>query len=226
MRVRTPWIFDLGAGIYDFITAQEVWRRHCRAMAPMVCGQQAPGADAPVRILDLGIGPGVSGIAMAQAAPGALFVGLDLAAPMIERAAAEVARAGVRLPLLRADATHLPFADGTFSGATGHSFVYLVPDREAVLREAHRVLRPGARVVFLEPNGEIGPGARTRAVLRAFRESGRFGLSMFLWGIFSGLHGRFTAATLGALLERCGFAHAKVTPTLHGLGLMATAERP
>src|SRR3954469_14491310 len=98
MRVRTPWIFDLGAGIYDYITDQPIWREHCRRMVPLV-----PGA----RVLDLGIGPGVSGIEMARAAPGTLFIGLDLAAPMIARARKHAAASGVHVPLVRADVAHL-----------------------------------------------------------------------------------------------------------------------
>src|SRR3954469_8340542 len=112
MRVRTPWIFDVGAGIYDFITDQQIWREHCRRMAPLV-----PGA----RVLDLGIGPGVSGIEMARAAPTTLFIGLDLAAPMIARAKKHAEASGVHLPLVRADAAQLPFPDASFDGATAHS---------------------------------------------------------------------------------------------------------
>jgi ubiquinone/menaquinone biosynthesis C-methylase UbiE len=49
-RLPAPWIFTLCAGIYDALTTQEPWRRHCRAMAARVRG---------MRVLDLGIGPGV-----------------------------------------------------------------------------------------------------------------------------------------------------------------------
>src|SRR5436190_13369390 len=104
----------------------EVWRAHCRAMVPLL------GAG-PAKILDLGIGPGVSGIEMARADAGALFVGVDLAAAMLARARRNVREAGVRLPLVRADAARLPFADGSFDAAAGHSFLYLLDDAPAVL---------------------------------------------------------------------------------------------
>ncbi len=218
MRVRTPWIFDLGAGLYDAITAQEIWRAHCRRMTPMLA--LPPGA----RVLDLGIGPGVSGIEMAKEAPQSLFVGLDLAEPMLTRAAKHVARSGVNVPLVRADVATLPFGDASFDGATAHSFLYLLPDSAAALREVHRVVRPGGRVVFLEPN-TLSLAPRAVAVAKSVRTNVRFGTSMFLWSIFSGLHGRWTAATLTAALQNAGFSDAHETPTLDGLGLLASARR-
>ena len=216
MRVRTPWIFDLGAGIYDFITDQEIWREHCRRMVPLV-----PGA----RVLDLGIGPGVSGIEMARAAPETLFVGLDLAAPMIARARAHIAESGVHVPLVRADVARLPFPDASFDGATAHSFLYLLPDSAAALREVHRVVKPGGRVAFLEPGSVAQGAARARALARAVGANGRFGLSMILWTIFSGLHGRWSPHSLGVALESAGFRAARVDATLDGLGLLASAHR-
>lgn len=217
MRVRTPWIFDLGAGIYDYITDQEIWRAHCRRMAQCVPGE---------RVLDLGIGPGVSGIAMAKASPRTLYVGADLAAPMIARARRHVAAAGVALPLLRADVASLPFASASFDGATAHSFLYLLPDSRAALAEVFRVVKPDGHVCFLEPGETGGFVARAGAVLRAFRANLRFGLSMLLWGIFSRLHGRWTAASLQDAISAAGFREVRVERTLDGLGLLASATRP
>ncbi len=216
MRIRTPWIFTLGAGIYDAVTAQEPWRRHCRRMAASVPGK---------RVLDLGIGPGVSGIEHVRAAPGTRVVGVDASAPMLARARRHSAAADVALTLVRADASRLPFRDASYDGATAHSFLYLLRDADGVLREVHRVVRPGGRVAFLEPSGLTGR-ARARAVRHAFRIGVRFGVSMLLWSVFSALHGRYTPATLAAELARAGFRDTHVAPGLHGLGLMATARRP
>lgn len=217
MRIRTPWIFTIGAGIYDAITNQEIWRAHCREMAKLVPEET---------VLDLGIGPGISGIEMARAAPRMRLVGVDLSAAMIARARRHVAAAGVDLPLVCCDALRLPFPDASFGGATGHSFLYLVGDADSVLREVHRVVRAGGRVAFLEPNRSIGFFARFGAVLRAFTHGNlRFGVSMFLWSVFSALHGRYAPSALAAQLERCGFTNARTEPTLSGLGLLATATR-
>lgn len=215
-RIRTPWIFGLGAGIYEAITAQDIWRAHCREMA-----EQVPGR----RVLDLGIGPGVSGIQMLRADPRKIVVGVDFSAAMIARAKCNVAAAGAAVMLVRGDARHLPFADATYEGATGHSFLYLLADSDAVLKEVHRVVRSGGRVAFLEPN-RVDPRERRRAVRNAYRRGFRFGTSMLLWSIFSVLHGRYTPASLTAQLTQCGFVDIRVVPSFEGLGLMATARRP
>lgn len=214
--LRTPWIFTLGAGVYELITSQERWRDHCRSMASYV-----PGA----RVLDLGIGPGVSGIELLRAAPATRLVGIDASPAMLRRARANGAAAGVDLGLVRADAACLPFADATYDGATGHSFLYLLPDGDRVLREVHRVVRPGGTVAFLEPSAVTGT-ARWRAVRRAYRAGWRHGTSMLLWSVFSALHGRYTPARLTLQLERCGFAAPRVAAAFDGLGLVAFARRP
>ena len=181
-RIRTPWIFGVGAGIYEAVTTQDVWRRHCRETAARVPGR---------RVLDLGIGPGVSGIQALRADSGKVVVGVDCSAAMIQRAKRRVADAELEVLLVQGDASHLPFASASYEGATGHSFLYLLADSDAVLKEVHRVVRPGGAVAFLEPNA-LDARARLWAIRNAYRNGFRFGTSMLLWSIFSGMHGRYT----------------------------------
>jgi SAM-dependent methyltransferase len=176
------------------------------------------------RVLDLGIGPGVSGVEMARAAPAIRIVGLDRSSAMLRRAKLHAAAAGVNLALVCADASRLPFADGSYDAVTGHSVLYLLPDRDEALREIRRVLRPRGRIAFLEPGGAGGID-RLRATWRSYRDGVRFGTSMLLWGIVSGLHGRFTPEAFVAQLERHGFAGATVRPAFDGLAVLATAHR-
>lgn len=215
MRLRSPSIFTLGAGIYDRLTGQDPWRQHCREMAANVPGR---------RVLDLGVGPGVSAIEMARAAPETRLVGVDRSASMVARARRHARDADVSVRFVRADAVRLPFADHSFDGVTGHSFLYLLGDSDAVLREIHRVVRPGGGVAFLEPNGEPGLD-RARAIGRAYGSGLLFGTSMLLWSVFSRLHGRYTPASLAKQLVRCGFSHASVSSAFDGLGLLAIAGR-
>jgi demethylmenaquinone methyltransferase/2-methoxy-6-polyprenyl-1,4-benzoquinol methylase len=73
-------------------------------------------------------------------------VGLDFVRPMLELGRHKSAAV---VPL-NADALELPFSDQVFDGATVGFGVRNLADLDAGLREALRVLKPGARLVILE----------------------------------------------------------------------------
>ncbi len=212
--MRGPLFADLGAPLYDWITAQEVWRSHIRSLV-------AAFPKSTRRVLDLGTGPAVSAIVFAEALPEARVTGVDLSEGMLRRAVPRVAlsRAKDRIQLVRADAHHLPFPDRIADAVAGHSFLYLLPDREQGLSEAKRVLKPGGRLVLLEPQeGFRFPGPAL------WRKSARFGLSMFLWRLVSQVEGRFSNEALSGLIRGAGFSDVHVEPTLGGLGLIASGS--
>jgi ubiquinone/menaquinone biosynthesis C-methylase UbiE len=203
------WIFDLGAETYAWLTWQEVWRGHCRTLV-----DHFPASTAQPRVLDLGVGPGVSAIGILDRLPDARVTGVDFSPRMLRVARRYLARSGKDVALVQADAARLPFADDTFDVATGHSFLYLTPDPAAILREAGRVVRPGGACVFLEPSAD----APRLGWLRVHGPP-RFHVSMLLWRAFSGRMGRFDRHTLAALLSR-ELCDVEVSPTLGGLGLL------
>jgi len=73
-------------------------------------------------------------------------VGADFVTPMLVRGRGKAARARP----VAADALLLPFPDGRFDGAMVGFGVRNLVDLDAGLREAARVLKPGARFVVLE----------------------------------------------------------------------------
>jgi ubiquinone/menaquinone biosynthesis C-methylase UbiE len=126
-----------------------------------------------------------------------------------------------RITWLRADAARLPLRTATLDACTGHSFLYLVANRDAVLAEARRVLKPGGRLVLMEPNARA---VTAREILRVSHDP-RHLVSASLWRPFSRLHGRFTTRSLVATLERAGFSQCQAEETLGGLGVLAWGSK-
>ena len=80
---------------------------------------------------------------------GARPVAFDLSAGMLRHASALAASTGLSVPLVQADAQHLPFAAASFDLAfTAFGAVPFVADSAGLMREVARVLRPGGRWVF------------------------------------------------------------------------------
>ena len=73
-------------------------------------------------------------------------IAADFVTPMLRRGAGK----SPRVAPATADALRLPFADAVFDGATVGFGVRNLMDLDAGLREAARVLKPGARFVVLE----------------------------------------------------------------------------
>lgn len=80
---------------------------------------------------------------------GARVVGLDISMQMLARGARAMETGGQAVPLVQAGAESLPFADASFDIAcSAFGAVPFVADSARVMREIHRVLRPGGRWVF------------------------------------------------------------------------------
>jgi len=107
------------------------------------------------RVLDACCGTG--DLALADLHAGAARVtGLDFSERMLERARAKSSE----VEWVQGDALALPFADGSFDGATVGFGVRNLVDLEAGLRELRRVLRRGGRLGILEitrPRGLLRP---------------------------------------------------------------------
>lgn len=207
-------MFDIGAEFYAWMTWQDVWRTHCQELAHQFkLETQSP------RVLDVGIGPGVSALSIKDVYPNSEVVGLDFSSRMIRVAERYIARTEHDVELVCADATNMPFEDASFDVVTGHSFLYLVPQKQAVIKEIVRVLKPGGRCVFLEPQ----EGSAHRDWM-SMRGPFKFKLSMFLWKTVSGSIGPFTQDGLRDLLAE-GFDDVEVEGTLNDMGVWGVATK-
>jgi len=107
------------------------------------------------RVLEVGVGTGLSLPAYRRAAA---IVGIDISAPMLEKARTRVARLALRNVerLAVMDAEHLDFADASFDVVVAQYVVTAVPNPEAALDEFARVLRPGGEIVITTRIGAEG----------------------------------------------------------------------
>lgn len=123
------------------------WTTADPAFAPVEDALLAPTLDVlPFPCLEMGCGEGGN---LARLARRGHPVGIDRYAPKLSFAARAVP--GARLAT--ADATALPFADGTFAGVLIRDLLHHLPAPRRATAEAVRVLRPGGVLVVLEPNG-------------------------------------------------------------------------
>jgi arsenite methyltransferase len=109
---------------------------------------EALGAAPGERILDVGCGPGFyASELLDQVGPEGSVVGVD-ASPQMLAVAAHRCEGRPNVSFHQADATSLPVEDAGFDRALSIQVLEYVRDVEAGLRELHRAVRPGGRVVL------------------------------------------------------------------------------
>jgi ubiquinone/menaquinone biosynthesis C-methylase UbiE len=101
------------------------------------------------KLLDVACGPGV---VTAELAPDAgAVVAFDATEPMLERAKARCAKAGLSNVAFRSgDAEHLPFDDASFDGVVTRLAIHHFANPQRALDQMFRVLRPGGTAVIVD----------------------------------------------------------------------------
>jgi SAM-dependent methyltransferase len=118
--------------------ASHFWFRGFRQFVSPILARAAAGRSS-LTLLDCGCGTGHN--LRALLAPYGSAYGMDLTAAGLEFAR----RSGD--PLVRADATRIPFPSRTFDIVTSFDVLQCVPDDEAAVAEIARVLKPGGHFV-------------------------------------------------------------------------------
>ena len=146
-------LFATIADRYDLITVLLSGGLDRRWKAKLVA--TIDGSD-PQRVLDLACGTG--DIAFAVAAKGSRVVGLDITHRMLQLASGKPA--SPRVSFVTGDMMALPFPDASFDVITTGYGLRNVPDLGGALREMHRVLRPGGRMLSLDFDKPTSPAVR------------------------------------------------------------------
>lgn len=97
--------------------------------------------------LEVGSGSGAMAAALLDRHPRLRLTATDYDPGMVLAAERHLAPYGDRATVAEADATRLPFDDGSFDVALSFLMLHHVGDWEAALRELVRVVKPGGRVV-------------------------------------------------------------------------------
>lgn len=128
---------------------------------PWELGRLASGE----RVLDLGSGAGTDSLVAAQMVGEAGRVtGIDMTREMLAKARTAATEIGAtNVDFVEGEAEHLPFEDETFDVVISNGVIDLIPDKDAVFAELHRVLVPGGRlqiadVTIQNPVSEEGRG--------------------------------------------------------------------
>jgi arsenite methyltransferase len=139
------WILDLGYPPDLVALLPEAAAESFAGVAnPFALGRLEPGEV----VLDVGSGAGTDSLVAAQMVGSeGRVTGVDMTPEMLAKArAAAGAMRATNVDFVAAEAEGLPFADESFDVVISNGVIDLIPDKDAVFSEIHRVLRPGGRI--------------------------------------------------------------------------------
>jgi arsenite methyltransferase len=158
-KQRPESLFERCAWFYA-LCREYLFRDHTVEIAGSLFPEGGP--DAGTHVLEIGCGPGFYACRLAEEFPGIRTTGVDLCDALLARARRRAARRRLgNCEFLRGDALALAESLGRVDAVVVSRLFLIVPEREAVMGEIYRVLRPGGRCFIAEPTN----GFRTRIPL-------------------------------------------------------------
>jgi SAM-dependent methyltransferase len=139
------WILDLGYPLELVARLPEGAAESFAGVAnPFALGKLEQGEV----VLDVGSGAGTDSLMAAQmVGPEGRVTGVDMTQEMLAKARAAAAEMkATNVEFVEGEVETLPFEAETFDVVISNGVIDLVPDKDAVFSEIHRVLRPGGRI--------------------------------------------------------------------------------
>jgi ubiquinone/menaquinone biosynthesis C-methylase UbiE len=188
------------SNLYDALQKSEL--PETAVLASLGCGN--PTALAELKpgetVLDLGSGGGIDVLLSAKrVGPTGKAYGLDMTDEMLGLARENQRKAGVaNVEFLKGEIESIPLPDGSVDVIISNCVINLSADKDKVLREAFRVLRPGGRFAVSDvvTRGEVSAEIRK---------------NMLLW--VGCVAGALQETEYRAKLEAAGFEDISVEPT-------------
>lgn len=174
---------------------------------PTALAQLRPGEV----VVDLGCGGGLDVFLAAQkVGPAGKAIGIDMTPEMIDRAKAGAARLpGINVEFHLATIDRLPLPDASVDCVISNCVINLAPDKRAVFREIHRVLKPGGRIA-------ISDIALKRELPPALAES--------VAAYVGCIAGALSLDQWSAYLKELGFLDIRITDQRHDLNAYSKIE--
>jgi demethylmenaquinone methyltransferase / 2-methoxy-6-polyprenyl-1,4-benzoquinol methylase len=223
--------FDRVASRYDLMNTvlsfglHHLWKRRAVSLLSLLPGE---------RLADLCGGTGdLALLAARRVGPRGAVVLYDLNRAMMQAGLPKIVRAGLseRLWLVEGDAEGLALADNSLDAIMVGFGVRNLARLDAGLREMHRVLRPGGRLVILEFSRP------THALMRWLYDLYSFGVMPYVGQLLAGSREAYEylitsirqfplPEELAGILRGVGFAQVAYYPLTDGIAMIHRAVKP
>lgn len=144
-RLKVRIYYDIFTDVFEIMTERSDLFNYGQEA---LCRRTVAELPRPGRWLDVGCGVGGPACLLAGETPDVEIVGINISRPQIARARNKCAARGLagRVRIEFGDACSMPFSESAlFDGLYAIETAMHFPDKAAFAREAHRVLRPGAK---------------------------------------------------------------------------------